>query len=171
MRVPAGEVPGPGSVAAPAGPGAEPISYSVEPRVVECSSKDVPRIVTLTVHADNVSGEPAACRRISLAITLGGSEPALTAHEAEIRPVPGPTTPWHMGVSGEGQWDCVPLPPATGLGPRQRASFLLSHIRVNESPGTTDLRIEEHRGPERRELVFPITKRQASSHGPPAATA
>ena len=52
--MPASEMPDPdpGAVAAPAYPGAEPINYSVEPDVVECSASNV----TLTVHADNVSG-------------------------------------------------------------------------------------------------------------------
>jgi hypothetical protein len=141
----------------------EPISYSVEPDVVECSRPDgPPRTVTLTVHADNVSGEPVACQRTSLAITLGETGPALTVDPATIRPVPGRTTPWHMGVSGEGRWDCVPLPPATGLGPGQRASFELSRVVVNEVPDTTTLRIEEHRGPDRREVKLSITKRRPS---------
>jgi hypothetical protein len=138
------------------------IGYSVEPDVVVCSRPDEPpRTVTLTVHADNASGEPLDCRRISLAIELGDGEPALTLDPEGIRPVPGRTTPWHVGVAGEGQWDCVPLPPATGLGPRQRASFALSRIVVNEVPGDTILTIEEHRGPERREVQLPITKRSA----------
>jgi hypothetical protein len=130
MRVPAGEVPGLGpGVAASAGQGDDPIDYSVEPDVVECSRPDgPPRTVTLTVHAKSDSAELVACRRISLAITLGEGETALTVDPATIRPVPGHTTPWYMGVSGEGRWDCVPLPPATGLGSRQRASFALSRI-------------------------------------------
>jgi hypothetical protein len=163
MRVPAGEVPGLGpGVAASAGQGDDPIDYSVEPDVVECSRPDgPPRTVTLTVHAKSDSAEPVACRRISLAITLGEGETALTVDPATIRPVPGHTTPWYMGVSGEGRWDCVPLPPATGLGSRQRASFVLSRIVVNELPGRTTLRIEEYRGSQRREVDLSITKRNA----------
>ncbi len=164
MRVPAGEVPDRSSrpVTAPAGPGAEPISYSVEPDVVECSRPGAPpRTVTLTVHAASTSGEPVACQRISLAIVLGERGPALTVDPATIRPVPGRTTPWHVGVSGEGQWDCVPLPPVTGIGPRRRESFALSRIVVNEVPGPTILTIGEHRGSEHREVRLSITKRGA----------
>ena len=158
MRVLDDAVPDPdsdsGAAADPVEPGVEPVRYSVEPDIVECTDT-----VTLTVHADNPNREPAACRLISLKIELGEGESALTNHPNLIRPAPGRTTAWHVGVSSDGLWDCVPVPPMIGFGSEQRASFVLSRVVVNGHPGgPTCLRIDEQRGTEHREVCLPIMK-------------
>lgn len=138
---------------------AELIDFGVEPDVVVCSSPGDPRrTVLLTVHATNRGAEPVACRLVSISIVLGTGGAALTADPWTIRPAPGRVTPWQVGVSGDGRWDCFPLPPTTGLDPGQRASFELSGIVVNEVPGVTTVSIEEFHGAESRSVKLQVRK-------------
>ena len=156
--MPEGFVSGSGDVA---------ISYSVEPDTVECSARNGPeRSVSLTVHAFNPGPEPVACRLISIRMPLGEGGAALTADPSTIRPAPGRSTPWHVGIAGEGVWDCFPLPPQTAIWPSQRASFVLSRVVVNTVPDKDGarLRIREFHGPDSREVELRITKLPSDAH-------
>jgi hypothetical protein len=176
MRAPEGSVSGPAGRAVPVGegPGDAAISYSVEPDTVECSARNGPeRSVSLTVHAFNPGPEPVACRLISIRMPLGEGGAALTADPSTIRQAPGAGTPWHVGVAGEGVWDCFPLPPQTAIGPAQRASFVLSRVVVNTVPDRDGarLRIREFHGPDSREVELRIVKLPAAPASRPDADA
>lgn len=141
------------------------IDYSVDPSVVECSRRNGPgHAVSLTVHAFNHGPEPVACRLISIGIPFGGGGTALTADPSSIRPAPGRETPWHVGVAGDGEWDCFPLPPQTSIAPMRRVSFVLSNLVVNTVPDQDGarVRIREFHGHEFREVELRVVKTPAA---------
>lgn len=168
MRVPGGGMPEPDPAAAHGGDAPAPalLSYSVEPDTVECSGRNGPeRAVSLTVHAVNSGAEPVACRLISILLPLGEGQGALTDRPWLIRPAPGRSTPWHVGVADDGRWDCVPLPPQVEILPGQRASFELSDVVVNTVPDRDGARltIREHHGSVSAPVYLFVKKLPSSS--------
>jgi hypothetical protein len=167
MRTPGGVVPEEARTGGDGarGSGGAVLSYSVEPATVECSVRNGPaQPVTLTIHAVNPGPDPVTCRLISIRMPLGAGAPALTADPSTIRPAPGRGTPWHVGVAGEGVWDCFPLPPLVEVGPAQRASFVLSQVVVNTVPDQDGvrLRVREFHGQESYEVELRVVKRGPS---------
>jgi hypothetical protein len=129
------------------------LKYEVKPvEIAYSASAGRLSIVRLTLSCVNEQDAPVAVKRITFVVPQGpaADERALTTDASLITVTPWPTTPWAVMAEGNGSWTAMPLPPATGVGPRETVQFLLSNVVVNQVAGDVQIQITENADPARK---------------------